>query len=107
MLSSNPYKAAPGPDLDLVIHQTFFPENTSAPLAYSTNEEAAEKLRARLKARYRFAIVTGQTKTRPRHYYARCESGPSTSTEALADTLPLAICRLALVVSAKHDPASH
>jgi hypothetical protein len=107
LLSSNPYKAASGPDLDLAIHETLFAGTTSTPLAYSTDEEAAEKVRARLKALYRYPIVTGQTKTRPRHYYARFESGPSTSTEVLAETLALAICRLALVVSAKHDPASH
>lgn len=76
-------------------------------MAYSTNESAADKVKSRIKAVYGYPVHTGYTKTRPRKYFARFESGPSTSTEALADTLPLAICRLALVITAKRDPASH
>jgi hypothetical protein len=104
---NNPYKAEPGVDLDRQIHQIFFPNNSSSPAPYSTDDKAAEKVRNRLKSLYRYPVVTGQTQTRPRHFYARFESGPSTSTEVLADTYPLAICRLALIVSAKHDPATH
>jgi hypothetical protein len=33
-----------------------------------------------------------------RKFFARYDSDPSTATEALAETEPLAICRLALVL---------
>jgi hypothetical protein len=103
---TNPYKAPPGSETDQAIHERFFGASQPA-LAYSTDSSAAEKVRNRLKAIYGFPVQTGETKTRPRIFFARLESGPSTSTEALANTLPLAICRLALVVAAKRDPAAH
>lgn len=75
--------------------------------AYSTDESAADRVKARIKSMYGYPVETGQTKMKPRKFFARFESGPSTSTEVLADTLPLAICRLALVIAAKRDPAAH
>ena len=106
MQGTNPYKAPPGSETDDAVHERFFGPNQPA-LAYSTDSSAAEKVKLRLKAIYGYPVQTGETKTRPKIYFARLESGPSTSTEALADTLPLAICRLALVIAAKRDPAAH
>jgi hypothetical protein len=103
---NNPYKVPPGAELDDEIHRSLFAEDSGTPPSYSTDDKVAEKVRVKLKSLYRYPIVTGHTKTRPRKFYARFESGPSTSTEVLAETFALAICRLALVVLAKHDPAT-
>ncbi len=73
-------------------------------MAYSTDEKAAEKLRARLKSLYGHKVETGLTSVRTARYFARLESGPSTSTETLAETFPLAVSRLALVVAMRRDP---
>jgi hypothetical protein len=102
----NPYKASPGPDTDKAIHDHFFGSGANL-LPYSIDPHAAEKVRSRIKSVYGYPVQVGETKTRPRQYFARFESGPSTSTEALADTQALAICRLAMVISTKRDPASH
>lgn len=104
MQASNPYKVAAGSDLDELIHQKFFPGGPLLP--YSSDDKAADKLRSRMKSAYGYAVVTGQMRTRDRLFYARFESGPSTSTEALAETYALAICRLALVISSKRDPVA-
>lgn len=76
-------------------------------LAYSTNESAAEKVRTRLKALYKCPVQVGETKTHPKKFFARFDTGPSTSTEVLAETKALAICRLALVIGMRRDGATH
>jgi hypothetical protein len=87
--------------LDLIIHRTLFgqaTENDSAP-AYSTNVSESAKVRSRLKSAYGHPIVVGQTRmSSSRRFFARYDSDPSTATEVLAETEPLAICRLALVL---------
>jgi hypothetical protein len=100
----NPYKADPSVELDNWLHDYFFKDGSSRPLAYSTDQAAAEKLRARLKSVYGHKVLTGTTRVRNAQFFARLESGPSTSTETLAETYPLAICRLALVVALRRDP---
>lgn len=101
----NPYKADPGSELDAWLHSYFFANDPSAkPLAYSTDEKAAEKLRSRLKTMYGHKVHIGTTTLRQMPYFARLESGPSTSTETLAETPALAISRLALVVAMRRDP---
>jgi hypothetical protein len=102
----NPYKASAGPQTDRAIHRRYFASD-SAVLPYSTDEEAASKVKSRIKALYGYPVQTGQTKTRPRQYFARFESGPSTATEVLADSAALAICRLGLVIALARDPATH
>lgn len=99
----NPYKALPGDELDAWIHSHLFAGENSPPLPYSTDPKAAERVRSRIKAVYGHRVETGTTKLRNAPFFARFESGPSTSTETLAESLPLAICRLALVVGTKHD----
>ena len=97
----NPYTFPAGQELDLIIHRTLFAEATeddrSAP-AYSTNVSESSKVRSRLKSTYGHPIVVGQTRMSSRRFFARYDSDPSTATEALAETEPLAICRLALVL---------
>ena len=63
-------------------------------------------MRTRLKAMYKFPVKVGETKTRPTKFFARFDSGPSTSTEVLAETRALAICRLALVIGSRRDLSS-
>jgi len=100
----NPYKANAGADLDIRLHDYFFANTADQPLAYSTDEKAADKLRARMRSFYGYRVETGTTSLRHARFFARLESGPSTSTETLAETYPLAICRLALVVAMRRDP---
>jgi hypothetical protein len=98
----NPYKIPAGQELDALVHERIF-NRTSDPLDYSTNLNNADKLRLRIKSLYGHGVTTGQTRLRRQPYFARFESGPSTSTEVLAESLPLALCRLALLLSEKHD----
>jgi hypothetical protein len=100
----NPYKASPGVALDDWLHSYFFANTSHKPLAYSTDEKAADKLRARMKSLYGHKVETGTTALREARHFARLESGPSTSTETLAPTYALAISRLALVVALRRDP---
>jgi hypothetical protein len=100
----NPYKANPGVELDDWLHEHFFRDISPEALAYSTNERAAEKLRARIKSLYGYKVHTGTTNVRTAKFFARLETGASTSTETLAETLPLAISRLAMVVALRRDP---
>ena len=102
MLGFNPYKADSGPEVDAAIHEHFFAPDGPV-LPYSTDDSSAEKVRARIKALYKYPVQVGVTKTRPPKFFARFESGPSTSTEVLAETKALAICRLALVIGMKRD----
>lgn len=99
MQFGNPYKAPAGEDLDAWIHKNLFSGKPEDALPYSSDEKAAEKVRLRIKALYGSKVETGSTKLRQPRYFARFETGPSTSTETLAESLPLAICRLALVVA--------
>lgn len=102
MQGLNPYKAIAGSDTDQSIHKQFFSAEGSV-LAYSTDDDAAEKVRSRLKALYKCPVQTGETKTHPRRFFARFDTGPSTSTEVLAETKALAICRLALVIGMRRE----
>jgi len=88
--------------LDALIHERIFGESNS-PVSYSTSEKFTDRLKARIKASYGCRVVTGETQLRTRPYFARFESGPSTSTEVLAESIPLALCRLALLLSERHD----
>jgi hypothetical protein len=95
----NPYRAHAGRQTDQAVHERFF-GSESPILPYSTDEEAALKVRARITEIYGYPVEIGQTRTRPRRFFARFDSGPSTATEALAETRALAICRLGLVIAA-------
>ena len=96
----NPYTISPGSELDDLIHERLFGGNSSQEtLAYSTEVNLADKVKARMKSLYGHKVVTGETRSRQKRYFARLDDDPSTSTEVLADTYPLAICRLALLLS--------
>ena len=95
--------ASPGPEMDQAIHEQLFSGNGNV-LPYSTDLGSAERVRSRLKAVYKCPVQTGETKTRPKKYFARFDTGPSTATEVLAETQALAICRLALLIGLKREP---
>ena len=94
--------ASPGPEMDRAIHDQFFSGNGDV-LPYSTEVSSAEKVRSRLRAMYKCPVLIGETKTRPKKYFARFDSGPSTATEVLAESQALAICRLALLIGLKRE----
>jgi hypothetical protein len=88
--------------LDALIHERCF-RNEGPALPYSSDSKAADKVRARLKATFGYSVSVGETQLKgPRRYFARLESGPSTATEVLAETIPLAVSRLALVMHLRH-----
>ena len=98
----NPYRVPAGRQLDSLIHQEIFGnDGTSMIPNYSTEESAADEVKDRLKVLYKYRIITGTTRIPGKRWFARQESGPSTSTEVVAEAYPLAICRLALVLSQK------
>lgn len=93
----DPYRMPAGPQLDELIHTRVMGLSDREYLPYSTDEKAAKRVLARIKADSGRTVVVGKTALRTARYFARYESDPSDGTEALAETLPLAICRLALI----------
>lgn len=100
----NPYTLPAGKELDAVVTELLYPG--SEPLPFSTDTRLADKVKAQLKALYGFPIVEGKTRLPGRKYFARFESGPSTSTEVLAETREVAICRLAVLIQSNHKSRS-
>jgi hypothetical protein len=101
----NPYTFPAGPELDLIIHRKLFGHNSQngdVP-AYSTNGSESSRIRSRLKSDFGHPIVVGQTRMSSRRYFARYDSDPSTATEVLAETEPLALCRLALILIGRNS----
>lgn len=101
----NPYKALAGDEMDHFIHEHLFGESIEDGCpAYSTDERQSQKVKRKLRADYSTSITTGKTRIRVKPYFARYGSDPSTSTEVLAETMPLAICRMALLlIQREHD----
>jgi hypothetical protein len=96
---SNLYKFPAGPELDELIHcKLFRAHDREAVPEYSTDHRYVRQIAARLQTFYRKAVSTGTLRLGGRKFFARFESGPSTATEAVGETLPLAICRLALII---------
>ena len=96
----NPYRVNEGPELDRFLHRQLFDfcdEGRGIP-AYSSDETASSKVKARLRALRGHAVAIGRVGGRERSYFARLESDPSTATECIAQTQPLALCRLAAVL---------
>jgi hypothetical protein len=105
MVGVNPYKVAAGPELDQMIHGRVMRMEDQCP-SYSTDEKAARRVLARLKSLTGRSIVVGRTALRKTQYFARYETDPSDGTEVLAETLPLAVCRLALLRVLKEESDS-
>ncbi len=96
----NPYTFPPGTELDEIIHRKLFGHKNSRDSVPSYSEDPSEsaRVRARLKATYGHPIVVGRTRMPGRPFFARYDSDPSTATEVVSETEPLAICRLALLL---------
>jgi hypothetical protein len=102
-LTLNPYQFPPGPALDKLIHSQIFKASASVPFKpYSTSESGAAELRRELALLWGYPIVVGRSHIRHKSWFARCESDPSTCTEVLAETWPLAVARLAAIFVEKN-----
>ncbi len=104
---SNPYEAPAGRDLDAWVHVSFMRE-TSDPAScprYSTEMREARAVLRRLRATYSRPVVCGRTTLADRSWFVRAMTDRHRGTEVLAETLPLAICRLAVIRGAKRGPA--
>lgn len=100
----NPYKVDVGIDLDQMIHALVLGRtDRSNVLPYSEDDRAVTHVVSAVKSRFGVKIVTGKTRIRNQPWFARYGSDPSTMTETVAETLPLAICRLALLVAYKYS----
>ena len=97
MSDVNPYEVEPGPDLDRLVQSQVMGEPDTACPAYSTDEKEARRVLAKLKTDTGKTIIVGRTSLKNKRWFARYETDPSDGTEVLAETLPLAICRLALL----------
>ncbi len=98
----NPYHAVAGPQLDALIHQKVLGNSADGACpAYSTDAALADQVRRSIEKTYKEPVITGRTQIRGRSWFARYERDPSTSTEVLAETYPLAVCRLALLRALK------
>ena len=98
----NPYTLPAGRELDRMIGEAYFPSSQAEELPFSTNEGLAQRVRGQLQTKYGHRVAVGKTKVARKPFFARFESGPSSSTEVLAETLPLAICRLAALVHSNY-----
>jgi hypothetical protein len=95
----NPYRTPAGPERAAFIHQQVMAEAAVADACppYSTDFAQARKVLAKLKASHATSVIYGQTSLADRPWFARIEG--KHGMEVLAEALPLAICRLALLSS--------
>ncbi|MBM3834390.1 MAG: hypothetical protein FJ403_14195 [Verrucomicrobia bacterium] len=96
--SFNPYQLAAGRDLDAHIHYHVLgnPPSHSIP-NYSTDPSEADKLKQAIEAEYELTIEIGQSHVRHKPWFARYEVNEGNPTEVLAESYPLAICRLVIL----------
>jgi hypothetical protein len=93
----NPYDADAGTELDALIHH-FVTGKLTPPEGcprYSSDSVQARGVLAQLKSSYGISVVYGRTGLDNRVWFARVNS--TRGAEVHAATLPLAICRLALL----------
>jgi len=94
----DPYSIQSGRDLDALIHLRILKKacNNARP-CYSTDRKAADELKRAIETTYGTPIVTGTTEMREPRWFARYETERGNPTEVLAETYPLAVCRLVLL----------
>ena len=88
--------------MDRLLHVEVFGASGPAP-PYSTDEALAKKVKTFAQSKFGIIMITGVTRFRSRRFFARYETDPSDATEVLAETLPLAIWRLALLRARKQS----
>lgn len=93
------YRIPAGPELDRLVHEKVFQSAPSHEVPhYSSDEDLARQVYKQLKREVDSSIVMGKTRSsHAKRYFARYGTDPSTSTEVLAESLPLAICRMAVL----------
>ena len=100
----NPYKAPASREMDSIINQGLFGEpSTSACPSYSTDDSLVQKIRRKVQSTFSTKITLGRTQINSMPYFARYGSDVSTSTEVLAETKSLAICRMALLLIQRNE----
>ncbi len=96
----NPYEIPAGRELDAYIHHQILKSPLSRDYPrYSTDSLSADKLKRRIEADYGLGIVCGRSTLADKSWFARYEIDAGNPTEVLAETYPLAICRLAILRS--------
>lgn len=101
-MEMNPYTISPGPVLDSLIHQEVLGLN-GQPDRYSTDDRAAQKTYSFLRSALGRKLKCGHSQIRGKPWFARYENDANGGTEVLAETYPLAICRLALLTKAREE----
>ena len=100
----NPYQAPASDDVDSIINQGLFGGSSSiACPSYSTDDSLVQKMRRKLQITYNTKVVVGRTRIKDKPYFARYGTDVSTSTEVLAETKSLAICRMALLLIQRNE----
>jgi hypothetical protein len=100
----NPYRALAGEEMDRYIHERLFGESVEGDCpSYSTDDRLSQRVKRKLRSDYSTSITTGKTRIKAKPFFARYGSDPSTSTEVLAESMPLAICRMALLLLQRND----
>ena len=100
----NPYKAPASRQMDSIINQGLFGETSSSTCpSYSTDDRLVHKIRRKLQSTYNTTITLGRTRISAMPYFARYGTDVSTSTEVLAETKSLAICRMALLLIQRNE----
>jgi hypothetical protein len=98
--SLNPYQAPATRELDAHIHYQVLKNALAYDYPhYSSNMEAAEKLRREIERQFKVKIVSGSSTVAAKPCFARYELDTGNPTEVLAETYPLAMCRLAILLA--------
>jgi hypothetical protein len=100
LINGNIYKFPASEELNKVIHHDILHKESPIP-DYSGEKDAAQSLERELRRTLPAKIVVGRVRRPVGHWFARYESDPSTATEVVAETYPLAISRLAVLCSSR------
>ncbi|MBI4657813.1 MAG: hypothetical protein HY735_03000 [Verrucomicrobia bacterium] len=98
MENVSPYGVSASGELDAWIHVRVL-RNPPSPVypAYSTNPDEATRLRKAFEERFGLRVTIGRTQIKEASWFARYETDLGNPTEVIADTYPLAMCRLAVL----------
>ena len=100
----NPYQALASEGLDILIDEELFGgvREASCP-SYSTDDRWVQKIRRKLQKIYGTQVTLGRTRIKSKPYFSRYVTDPSTSTEVLAETQSLSICRMAILLIQRNE----
>ncbi len=96
--SFNPYQIPAGRELDAYVHYQVLKNALSHEYPhYSSDPSEADNLKRKIEADYKIQIICGRSTVDNKPWFARYEIDAGNPTEVLAETYPLAICRLAIL----------